>query len=43
MRDMLQAFIEVGVTEFVLNVVCPPEEGIGQAARFAQEVMPHFK
>ncbi len=42
-RDTVQSFIDVGVTEFVLNVVCPPEEGIGQAARFAQEVMPHFK
>ena len=42
MRDALQSFIEVGVTEFVMNVVCPPEEALSQAERFAKEVMSHF-
>lgn len=42
-RDTLQSFIEVGVTEFVMNVVCPPLEGISQAERFANEVMVGFR
>ena len=42
MRDTLQSFIDVGVTEFVMNVVCPPEEALSQAERFAKEVMSHF-
>ena len=31
-----------GMTEFVLNVACPPEEGISQVERFAKEVMVGF-
>ena len=42
MREMLQAFVDIGVTEFVMNVVCPPEEGISQVERFAREVMLGF-
>ena len=42
-RDTLQSFIDVGVTEFVMNLVCPPEEGIHQAERFAKEIMPGFR
>ena len=41
-RDTLQSYIDVGVTEFVMNLVCPPEEGIHQAERFAKEVIPGF-
>ena len=41
--EMLQEFIDVGVTEFVMNVACPPEEGLAQAERFAREVMPGFR
>ncbi len=42
-RDTLQSFIDIGVTEFVMNLVCHPEEGIHQAERFAKEVMPGFR
>ena len=31
------------VVEFVMNVVCPPEEGISQVERFAREVMVGFR
>ena len=43
MRDTLQSFIDVGVTEFVMNMVCPPEECLSQAERFAKEIMPAFR
>ena len=43
MREIVQAFVDVGVTEFVLNMVCPPEEGIAQVERFAKEVMVGFR
>ena len=43
MREMVQAFVDVGVTEFVLNLVCPPEEGVAQVERFAKEVMVGFR
>ena len=31
------------MTEFVMNVVCPPEEGISQVERFAKEVVAGFR
>ena len=31
------------MTEFVLNVVCPPEDGISQVERFAKAVMVGFR
>ena len=43
MRKMVQAFVDVGVAEFVLNVVCRPEEGISQVERFAKEVVAGFR
>ncbi len=42
-RRTLQSFIDVGVTEFVMNIVCPPEQGLSQAERFAKEIMPGFR
>lgn len=42
-RNTLQSFIDVGVTEFVMNLVCPPEQGLSHAERFAKEVMPGFR
>ena len=41
-RDTLQSYIDIGVTEFVMNLVCPPQEALSQAERFAKEVMPGF-
>lgn len=40
--DTLQSYIDIGVTEFVMNLVCPPEQGLSQAERFAKEIMPAF-
>ena len=38
-KEALQSFVDVGVTEYVLNIVCPPEESLAQLERFAKEVM----
>ena len=42
-RDMVQSFIDVGVTEFVFNMVCQPEEAISQVEVLAREVMPAWR
>ena len=42
-RDTLQSFIDIGVTEFVMNIVCPPEQGLSHAERFGKEIMPGFR
>ena len=42
-KETLRSFIDVGVTEFVMNIVCPPEQGLSQAERFAKEVMVGFR
>lgn len=40
--ETLEAFVEAGVTHFVINALCTPEALPSTYERFAAEVMPHF-
>jgi len=39
---VIEAFVAVGVTDFVFNTVRPLSEVLGQVERLGTEVMPHF-
>ncbi|MFQ5933711.1 MAG: LLM class flavin-dependent oxidoreductase [Dehalococcoidia bacterium] len=41
-RKTLREYIEIGVTHFVFNMTCQPEEAISQAEVVAKEVLPQL-
>lgn len=42
-RDMLQRFVEHGLTKFALWPACPPAQLIRQLAFYADDIIPHFE
>ena len=42
-RRVIEAFRRVGVTHFVCDPVCRPEDTLSHAERFAREVMPAYR
>ena len=40
--ETLEAFVDAGVTHFIMNALCTPEALLPTYDRFAAEVMPHF-
>ena len=40
--ETLEAFVDAGVTHFIINALCTPEALLPTYDRFAAEVMPHF-
>ena len=40
---VVQAFVDIGVKEFVFNMTCRPEEAISQVETFATEIMPRWR
>lgn len=40
--ETLEAFVDAGVTHFIMNVLCTPEALLPTYDRFAAEVMPNF-
>ena len=42
-REILQRYVDHGLTKFALWPACPPEQLIGQLAYYAQEIIPHFE
>ena len=42
-REIIQSFTDIGVSHFVFNMTCYPEEALSQAEVFAQEVLPHWR
>ncbi|MEE9249068.1 MAG: hypothetical protein V3U79_10280, partial [Dehalococcoidia bacterium] len=41
--QVVQAFVDIGVREFVFNMSCRPEEAISQVEVFAREIMPRWR
>ncbi|MCH7997203.1 MAG: LLM class flavin-dependent oxidoreductase [Chloroflexi bacterium] len=41
--QVIEEYINIGVTHIVLDAGCPPEELVEQYQRAAQEIVPHFK
>ena len=39
----IQEFVDVGVTEFILNICYYPDQAISQAEIFAKEIMPQWR
>ena len=42
-RDILQRFVEHGLTKFALWPACPPAQLIRQLAFYAEDIIPHFE
>lgn len=42
-RDILQRFVEHGLTKFALWPACPPSQLIRQLAFYAEDIIPHFE
>jgi probable F420-dependent oxidoreductase len=42
-RDILQGYIEHGLTKFALWPACPPDQLIQQLAFYAQDIVPYFE
>ena len=42
-REMLQRFVDHGLTKFALWPACPPSQLLRQLEFYAHDIMPHFE
>jgi alkanesulfonate monooxygenase SsuD/methylene tetrahydromethanopterin reductase-like flavin-dependent oxidoreductase (luciferase family) len=42
-RDMLQRYVEHGLTKYALWPACPPAQLLRQLAYYAQDIVPYFE
>ena len=38
----IEDYAQIGITQFLLSVISPPQEMAGQYERLSREVLPHF-
>ena len=43
MAETLQGYVDIGVTNFVVDPACAPEDMLEMFEVFAKEVIPHFR
>lgn len=42
-RDMLQRYLDHGLTKYTLWPACPPHQLLHQLAYYAQDIVPYFE